>query len=35
MELSEQTKKNIQKGLENIKAGRVYTFEEVKKELKL
>lgn len=35
MELSEQSKKNIAESLEDIKAGRVYTLDEVKKELGL
>ena len=35
MELSEQTLKNIKKSEEDIKAGRVYTLEEVKKKLGL
>jgi len=33
--LSEETIKSIEKALEDIKAGRLYTTEEVKKELKL
>lgn len=32
-ELSEETMKNIREAEEDIKAGRVYTLEEVKKEL--
>ena len=35
MELSEQTKKNIAEAEADIKAGRVYTHEQVKKELGL
>mgnify|MGYP001403723591 CR=1 FL=1 len=35
MELSEETKKNIQQSRKDIKAGRVYSHEEVKKELGL
>ncbi|MBS3097325.1 hypothetical protein J4209_00855 [Candidatus Woesearchaeota archaeon] len=35
MELSEETKKDIAKSREDIKKGRVYTLEQVKKELKL
>jgi predicted transcriptional regulator len=35
MELSEETKKRIKKSEEDIKAGRVYTLEQVKKELGL
>lgn len=31
MELSEQTKQDIKKSMEDIKAGRVISFEEVKK----
>ena len=34
-ELSEQTIKNIEKGIADIKAGRVYTSEQVKKQLGL
>ena len=34
-ELSEQTIKNIEKGIADIKAGRVYTSEQVKKKLGL
>jgi predicted transcriptional regulator len=33
--LSEQTIKNIEEGLADIKAGRVYTSEQVKKKLRL
>ena len=33
MELSEETKKRIKKSEEEIKAGRVYTLEQVKKDL--
>ena len=33
MELSEETKKRIKKAEEDIKAGRVYSLEDVKKEL--
>jgi predicted transcriptional regulator len=35
MELSEETKKNIKEALEDVKAGRIYTLEEVKKEFGL
>jgi predicted transcriptional regulator len=35
MELSEETKRRIKKAEEDIKAGRVYSLEEVKKELGL
>lgn len=35
MELSEETKKNIEESLKDIKKGRVYTLEQVKKELGL
>ncbi|MFH1181725.1 MAG: hypothetical protein V1702_02095 [Candidatus Woesearchaeota archaeon] len=35
MELSEETKKDIGKSRADIKAGRVYTLEQVKKELGL
>ncbi len=35
MELSEETKKRIKLAEADIKAGRVYSFEEVKKELNL
>jgi predicted transcriptional regulator len=35
MELSEQTKKNIKESMEDVKAGRVYTMEEIKKRYKL
>ena len=35
MELSEETLANIKKSEEDIRAGRVYTHEEVKKELGL
>lgn len=33
MELSEETKRAIEKSKEDIKKGRVYTLEQVKKEL--
>jgi predicted transcriptional regulator len=33
MEISEETKKKIEKGLADVKAGRVYTLAQVKKEL--
>jgi predicted transcriptional regulator len=33
MELSEETKRNIKEAEKDIKAGRVHTLEEVKKEL--
>lgn len=33
MELSEETKRNIKQAEEDIRAGRVYTFDQVKKEL--
>ena len=35
MELSEQTKRNIKQSEKDIKEGRVYTHEQVKKELGL
>jgi len=35
LELSEETKKNIEKSKEDIKQGRVSTLEEVKKRLKI
>lgn len=35
MELSEETKKHIKQSREDIKAGRVYTHEQIKKELGL
>jgi len=35
MELSEQTKKNIKQSLREIKEGKFYTHEQVKKELGL
>ncbi len=35
MELSEETKRNIKEAEEDIKEGRVYTHEQVKKELGL
>ena len=35
MELSEQTKKNIKEAEEDYKAGRVYTHEQIKKEIGL
>jgi len=35
MELSEETKKDMAKSREDIRKGRVYTLEQVKKELKL
>lgn len=35
MELSEETKKDIKKSLKDIKAGRVYTLEQVEKEMGL
>ena len=35
MELSEETKKHIKQSEEDIKAGRVYSHEQVKKELGL
>lgn len=35
MELSEETKQDIKKSLEDIKAGRVYTLEQIEKELGL
>jgi len=35
MELSEETKQNIKKAEADIKAGKVYTHEQVKKELGL
>lgn len=35
MELSEETLKDIKEAEEDVKAGRVYTLEEVKKKLKL
>ncbi len=35
MELSEQAKKDIAEAEEDIKAGRVYRWEDVKKELKI
>jgi len=35
MELSEETKKRIKKAEADIKAGKVYSLEEVKKELNL
>ncbi len=35
LELSKQTLENIDESLEDIKQGRVYTHEEVKKELEL
>lgn len=31
MELSEQTKKDLKEALEDVRAGRVYTLEEIKK----
>ncbi|MFA6072600.1 MAG: hypothetical protein WC758_00610 [Candidatus Woesearchaeota archaeon] len=34
MEINAQTKKDIEEALEDVKAGRVYTLEEVKKMLK-
>jgi predicted transcriptional regulator len=34
-ELSEETKKNIEKSLEDIKEGRIITHEQLKKELGL
>ena len=35
MELSEETKKHIEQSRKDIKAGRVYTHEQIKKELGL
>ena len=35
MELSDETKKRIKLAEEDIKAGRIYSFEDVKKELGL
>ena len=35
LELSEETKKHIEEARKDIKAGRVYTHEQVKKELGL
>ena len=35
MELSEETKKDMAKSREDIRKGRVYTLEQVKKELNL
>jgi predicted transcriptional regulator len=35
MELSEETKKHIELAKKDIKAGRVYTHEQIKKELNL
>lgn len=35
MELSEQTKKTIEKSLADFKAGRTVSFEEVKRKMKL
>ena len=35
MELSEETKKNIAKAEKDIKGGRVYTLEQIKKEFNL
>jgi len=35
MELSEETKRNIAESEEDIKAGRVYPWEQVKKELNI
>ena len=35
MELSEETKRDIARAREDIKAGRVYTYEQVKKKLGL
>ncbi|MGV8162472.1 MAG: hypothetical protein ACP5N2_04040 [Candidatus Nanoarchaeia archaeon] len=34
MEISAQTKKDIEEALEDVRAGRVYTFDEVKKMLR-
>lgn len=34
-ELSEETKRNIEKSIEDIKKGRVYSLEQVKKKLGL
>jgi len=35
MELSKETKRNIEEAKKEIKEGRVYDWEEVKKELKI
>lgn len=35
MELSEETKKAIKRAEEDIRKGRVYTFKQIKKELRL
>jgi len=35
MELSEETKKNIEQSRADIKAGRVYTLEQIKREFRL
>jgi len=35
MELSEETKKNIKESEEDIKAGRIHKWEDVKKELSI
>ena len=35
MELSEETKKDIKEAEEDIKKGRVYRWEDIKKELKI
>ena len=35
MELSEETKRNIEEAREDYKKGRTHTWEEVKKELKI
>jgi len=35
MELSEETKKNIEQSRTDIKAGRVYTLEQIKREFRL
>lgn len=35
MRLSKETKKDMEKSLEDIRAGRVYTIEQIEKELGL
>ena len=35
LELSEQTKKDLKEAMEDVKAGRVYTMEEIKKRYEL